>query len=86
MQEDRLIHTALPAIDLERAKRFYAAKLGLTPETESPDMRDGLYYLCGGGTRFLVFPSPNAACGAHTHDLEKEGQRGHDGAEEGGVV
>jgi catechol 2,3-dioxygenase-like lactoylglutathione lyase family enzyme len=25
------IHTALPATDLERAKRFYADKLGLTP-------------------------------------------------------
>jgi len=65
MLEDRLIHTALPAIDLECARRFYAEKLGLTPETESPDMRDGLFYRCGGGTRFLVFPSPNAACGAH---------------------
>ena len=47
------IHTALPATDLERAKRFYADKLGLTPESEGPD---GLFYRCGGGTRFLVFP------------------------------
>jgi catechol 2,3-dioxygenase-like lactoylglutathione lyase family enzyme len=31
------IHTALPATDLERAKRFYADKLGLTPESEGPD-------------------------------------------------
>jgi catechol 2,3-dioxygenase-like lactoylglutathione lyase family enzyme len=48
------IHTALPATDLERAKRFYADKLGLTPESEGPD---GLFYRCGEGTRFLVFPS-----------------------------
>jgi catechol 2,3-dioxygenase-like lactoylglutathione lyase family enzyme len=66
MLADRLIHTALPATDLERARRFYAEKLGLTPETELPDMRDGLFYRCGGGTRFLLFPFPNAASGTHT--------------------
>jgi catechol 2,3-dioxygenase-like lactoylglutathione lyase family enzyme len=44
MLADRPIHTALPATDLERARRFYAEKLGLTPETELPDMRDGLWY------------------------------------------
>jgi catechol 2,3-dioxygenase-like lactoylglutathione lyase family enzyme len=57
------IHAALPATDLERAKRFYAEKLGLTPESEGPD---GLFYRCGGGTRFLVFPSGGAASGTHT--------------------
>ena len=31
-----LFHTALPAADLERAKRFYSEKLGLTPESEAP--------------------------------------------------
>ncbi len=60
------IHTALPATDLERAKRFYAEKLGLTPELELPDSRDGLFYCCGEGTRFLLFPSPIAASGTHT--------------------
>jgi len=57
------IHAALPAIDLERAKRFYADKLGLTPESEGPD---GLFYRCGGSTRFLVFPSGGTASGTHT--------------------
>ena len=57
------IHTALPATDLERAKRFYADKLGLTPESEGPD---GLFYRCGEGTRFLVFPSGGTASGTHT--------------------
>ena len=28
------IHTALPAMDLQRAKRFYADKLGLTPKAK----------------------------------------------------
>ena len=78
MLTDRPIHTALPATDLERAKRFYAEKLGLTPETELPDLRDGLFYRCGEGTRFLVFPSPNAEIGTHTqmtwrtNDIEAE--------------
>jgi len=78
MLADRPIHTALPATDLERARRFYAEKLGLTLETELPDMRDGLFYRCGGGTRFLLFPSPNAASGTHTqmtwrtNDIEAE--------------
>src|SRR6266480_3409294 len=78
MLADRPIHTALPATDLERARRFYAEKLGLTPESELPDVRDGLFYRCGGGTRFLLFPSPNSASGTHTqmtwttHDIEAD--------------
>jgi catechol 2,3-dioxygenase-like lactoylglutathione lyase family enzyme len=56
-------HAALPATDLERAKRFYADQLGLTPESEGPD---GLFYRCGGTTRFLVFPSGGTAGGTHT--------------------
>jgi hypothetical protein len=39
MLTDRPIHTPLPATDLERARRFYAEKLGLTPETELLDTR-----------------------------------------------
>jgi catechol 2,3-dioxygenase-like lactoylglutathione lyase family enzyme len=78
MLADRPIHTPLPATDLERAKRFYADKLGLTPETELPDARDGLFYRCGGNTRFLVFPSANPSSGDHsqmtwlTHDIEAD--------------
>jgi catechol 2,3-dioxygenase-like lactoylglutathione lyase family enzyme len=57
------IHAALPATNLERARRFYADQLGLTPESEGPD---GLFYRCGGVTRFLVFPSGGTASGTHT--------------------
>lgn len=69
------IHAALPARDLARARRFYADKLGLTPESEGPD---GLFYRCGGVTRFLVFPSGGTASGTHTQmtwntpDIEAE--------------
>jgi len=66
MLADRPIHTPLPATDMERARRFYAEKLGLTPESELPDERDGLFYRCGRGTRFLLFPSPHASSGTHT--------------------
>lgn len=76
MLADLPIHTPLPATDLERAKRFYADKLGLTPETEWP--RDGIFYRCGGNTRFLLFPSATASSGDHsqmtwlTHDIEAD--------------
>ena len=69
------IHTALPVTDMERARRFYAEKLGLVPETELPD---GTFYRCGAGTRFLLYPSQGASAGTHTQmtwntaDIEAE--------------
>jgi catechol 2,3-dioxygenase-like lactoylglutathione lyase family enzyme len=75
MLADRPIHATLPAADLERAKRFYTEKLGLSPESEAPG---GIFYRCGGGTRFLVFPSGGTASGTHTQlgwtvdDIEAE--------------
>ncbi|HEX8857594.1 MAG TPA: VOC family protein [Actinomycetes bacterium] len=62
MLADCPIHAALPATDLQRARRFYTQTLGLTPESEGPD---GLFFRCG-TTRFLVYPSGGAASGAHT--------------------
>jgi catechol 2,3-dioxygenase-like lactoylglutathione lyase family enzyme len=75
MLADRPIHATLPAADLERAKRFYTENLGLTPEIEAPG---GIFYRCGEGTRFLVFPSSGTAGGNHTQmgwavdDIESE--------------
>ena len=69
------IYASLPAADLERAKRFYAEKLGLTPESELPG---GLLYRCGKDSRFSVFPSEGEVSGTHTQaiwlveDLESE--------------
>jgi predicted enzyme related to lactoylglutathione lyase len=60
------IYASLPATDLERAKRFYAEKLGLTPESELPG---GLLYRCGKDTRFSVFPSEGEASGTHTQAI-----------------
>lgn len=52
----------LPAQDLDRARRFYAERLGLEPI----DAREGaLLYSCG-GQEFAVFASTGAASGDHT--------------------
>lgn len=48
------MHPVLAASDLERAKRWYADKLGLEPVEE--DEYGGLQYETGGGT-FLVYLS-----------------------------
>ncbi|MBV8529633.1 MAG: VOC family protein [Candidatus Dormibacteraeota bacterium] len=52
----------LPASNFERAKAFYADKLGLTPASDVPA---GAFYESN-GTRFLLFPSSGAASGTHT--------------------
>lgn len=56
------IATRLPAQDLERARRWYADKLGLEPVEERPG---GLRYECG-GVSFALFQSVGAPSGAHT--------------------
>jgi catechol 2,3-dioxygenase-like lactoylglutathione lyase family enzyme len=60
------IYASLPAADLERAKRFYTEKLGLTPESELPG---GLFYRCGKDTQFAVFTSEGEASGTHTQAM-----------------
>lgn len=52
----------IPATDLERAKAFYADKLGLAPTEERPG---GVRYLCG-SSEFVLFQSSGAASGEHT--------------------
>jgi catechol 2,3-dioxygenase-like lactoylglutathione lyase family enzyme len=54
--------TRLPARDLERARRFYAEKLGLEPADERPG---GLLYRCASG-EFAVFASAGASPGTFT--------------------
>lgn len=62
MLEDGDVATRLPARDLERARAFYAEKLGLEPVEERAG---GLRYRCG-STYFVVFASAGAAAGTHT--------------------
>ena len=52
----------LPATDIERARRFYAEKLGLTSTLGAAP---GNYvYQCGGST-FALYESPGTASGTH---------------------
>ena len=56
------VATRLPAQDLERARAFYAEKLGLHPVEERPG---GLLYRCG-DTKFVLFASAGRPSGEHT--------------------
>ncbi len=64
----------LPAAKIDRARKFYAEKLGLTPDTVQPD--GSLYYKCK-DSAFLVYPSQFAgtakstAIGFQTDNLER---------------
>jgi len=60
--EIREVLAALPAKDLERAKSFYADKLGLKPTEEGPA---GITYRSATGG-FLLFESTGAPSGDHT--------------------
>ncbi len=54
----------LPAQDIERAKAWYAEKLGLTPAGLDP-LGDAVYEFAD-GTRFLLFQSKGQPSGTHT--------------------
>ena len=56
------VATRLPAQDLDRARAFYAEKLGLEPVEER---EGGLRYVCAGG-EFALFQSEGAPSGDHT--------------------
>ena len=56
------VATRLPAQDLDRARRFYAEKLGLEPADERPG---GLLYRCAAG-EFALFASAGASPGTFT--------------------
>jgi catechol 2,3-dioxygenase-like lactoylglutathione lyase family enzyme len=62
MLEDGSVTARLPAQDLERARAFYADKLGLEPSEERPG---GLHYRCARG-EFALFQSDGAPSGSHT--------------------
>jgi catechol 2,3-dioxygenase-like lactoylglutathione lyase family enzyme len=54
--------TKLPATDMERARRFYEEKLGLTPSFEIP--ANHFTFECGGAL-VLLFPSSGTPSGDH---------------------
>jgi catechol 2,3-dioxygenase-like lactoylglutathione lyase family enzyme len=56
------VASRLPALDLDRARRFYAEKLGMEPADARPG---GLLYRCAGG-EFALFESAGASPGTFT--------------------
>jgi catechol 2,3-dioxygenase-like lactoylglutathione lyase family enzyme len=55
-------HATIAVSDMERAKAWYADKLGMTPTSE--DLA-GAWYDCGGG-QFLLFSTPMAGTAKNT--------------------
>ena len=62
MLKDAKVAARIPVQDLQRAKKFYAEKLGLEPSEERPG---GLLYRHANG-EFALFESSGSASGDHT--------------------
>ncbi len=84
MLNDSKVEANIPASDLDRARDFYAEKLGLTPVAEFAG--EQLSYRTAGGTGFNVYRTQYAGQAGHTiaqwhvddvaaevHDLKAKG-------------
>lgn len=63
MLASRKAYATIPVADMARAQKWYADKLGLVPRAIE-DM--GAIYDGGGGTAFLLYPTPNAGKAPNT--------------------
>jgi predicted enzyme related to lactoylglutathione lyase len=63
MLNDSKVTANIPAGDLERAKRFYSDKLGLSPAQEGVG---GAVYTTAGGTTFFLYETEFAGQAGHT--------------------
>jgi catechol 2,3-dioxygenase-like lactoylglutathione lyase family enzyme len=63
MLSDRRVYATIPAADLARAQAWYEQKLGLKPRVVE---EMGAVYDLGGGTGFLLYPTPNAGKAPNT--------------------
>ena len=76
MLNDGKFEVNIPAADIDRAKAFYADKLGLTPAAEP--VPGYVRYETSNGTAFNIYQTQYAGTAGHTiaqihvHDLEKE--------------
>jgi len=61
--KDAPLYASLPASDLDRAKRWYEEKLGLTP---TMDLGVGGLLYRTGGSNFIVYPTAAAGSGKQT--------------------
>jgi predicted enzyme related to lactoylglutathione lyase len=64
MLNDSRVEANIPAGDLDRAREFYADKLGLTPRQELGG--EALAYETAGGTRFNIYRTAYAGQAGHT--------------------
>jgi predicted enzyme related to lactoylglutathione lyase len=62
MLSKRVVHAAIPAKDLARAKKFYSERLGFEPESETPG---GITYACK-DSAFFLYPTRFAGTAQHT--------------------
>ena len=60
--EGATAHTTLPAIDMARATKFYAEKVGAVPG----ESREGGSFFALGNSTFSIYPTPNPNRGGHT--------------------
>jgi predicted enzyme related to lactoylglutathione lyase len=76
MLNDSRVEANIPASDLQRARNFYAEKLGLTPTEEFGE--ESLAYRTDAGTRFNIYRTAYAGQAGHTiaqwhvDDIESE--------------
>jgi len=76
MLKDHKTHATLPVADLARARAFYTGVLGFD-EVENENA-GAVMLRSAGGTRFVLFETPNTARGGHTQlgfdvaDIEAE--------------
>jgi predicted enzyme related to lactoylglutathione lyase len=76
MLNDSKVEANIPASDLNRARDFYADKLGLTPSQEFGV--EALAYRTAGGTAFNIYRTEYAGQAGHTiaqlhvNDIESE--------------
>ena len=64
MMDNATVTANIPAADLERARAFYADKLGLTPTQELPGIM--LLYRTAAGSTFSVYQTEYAGQAGHT--------------------
>ena len=64
MLNDSKVEANIPASDLQRARDFYADKLGLTPSEEFGE--EALAYRTAGGTAFNIYRTDFAGQAGHT--------------------
>jgi catechol 2,3-dioxygenase-like lactoylglutathione lyase family enzyme len=62
---DYKVAAAVAVSDMDRSRRFYEGKLGLTPDVEAQTV-DNVRYLCAEGSLIYVFVSPYAGTAQST--------------------